>query len=1094
MSGIKTSRCIAIAAWVALSFPLPAQDLLFSDSFSARQGEHPPSWTIIGAPTPRFWFVENNQLVSGPGQDLGDNGYSYAVISAPGSENWTDYSLGTEFWMRSRNGRVALVCRWRDARNFYEGYVQVARDKRSAYIDLVRDGARKTLAYGVSGVGFDIPSIEGATDRPHYLQLTAVGQILALYLDGKRVIEVTDNAFDRGTAGLGVQYCMVTFDNAMVNRAKIVGPVAEMPRLGAGAASGLVYRFLMGTYDTEAEAKRFQGELIGGGYLNVTVEPAGPKWDVLVGAFANEIEATQERANLESQGVLIPNVVVRTGGTTQYFAMARRRPALPDKVYTLYLGNFAKREDAEALKRKLELDGFFGSELRAEGTSTTVVLGSFRSPDDAEKYRKLLLAGNYPRAEIREEKPSAAPGPAVIAATQVPAAIAQSDIWKTLTPEQRKEFERIMQAQSAAGGDAALIMDVKKEVEKLRLETREKIADLVNNVEQRETKGRQLAALFTKINKAAFAGQYDEARKGLKEIFAIDPENSMARLIEQQIDLRQNTLGKTIDERLTQAQRQQLDREIVAARQRAESFEREQYYQNALLEYQTLLALLENNNREPQAQNEIRDKIRALNTAVALSRGKEVAEGLTTLTTRVVRLGGRVDSLDSGQSNLRTSFEQTRKLLPYFVGVLGALTLVVVWVFFSSRRRNRLLLEQMRSLTLKPMMEISGGGAAAAVLPGREKPARELSSAGAASPPALESKAPSLPPSPASAALDGMPFYDPLTDPLAGGTGTAVAEPAPTVLSKPVEEEPSPFLEEVSPKTARSPKAPLSVSAPTGLSAEEEEEVSMMEEHPNGGGHHVPTFEVEPDMEPLRLDDIVVEPEATAHDATPVPPLPSDSTALDLDLMGVGMVEPEAPPVTGGFAPGVFYEQSYDEESTGTTPRNWNGSQESYGFATLKVADQTPAPNSSRYMRFEKGEGVGSAYYSCKFPDATGQVAIEFDLRCDTKNKFLLGFYVEKDGDFRQSIHTIIHQPEAKGASSLRIQGEAIPYEMGTWRHIKYLVNLSTGRLSGYVNGETVLDNIRLTNCPRSLNTLSIRDNIPTTGVLLIDNIRIARA
>jgi len=198
--------------------------------------------------------------------------------------------------------------------------------------------------------------------------------------------------------------------------------------------------------------------------------------------------------------------------------------------------------------------------------------------------------------------------------------------------------------------------------------------------------------------------------------------------------------------------------------------------------------------------------------------------------------------------------------------------------------------------------------------------------------------------------------------------------------------------------------------------------------------------------------------------------------------------------VSGGFAPGVFYEQNYDEETVGGRPRNWNGSQETYAFASLKIDDKTPAANSTRSMRFEKGEGVGSAYYSCQFPDATGQVSIEFDLRCDQKNKFLLGFYVEKDGDFRQSIHTIIHQPEAKGNSSLRIQGEAIPYEMGAWRHIKYLVNLSTGRLSGFVNGETVLDNIRLTNCPRTLNTLSIRDNIPTTGVLLIDNIRITRA
>jgi hypothetical protein len=254
----------------------------------------------------------------------------------------------------------------------------------------------------------------------------------------------------------------------------------------------------------------------------------------------------------------------------------------------------------------------------------------------------------------------------------------------------------------------------------------------------------------------------------------------------------------------------------------------------------------------------------------------------------------------------------------------------------------------------------------------------------------------------------------------------------------------------------------------------------------------LPQFEVEPDVEPLRLDDLVIEPEAKSSPESTAPPMESGSTPLDLDLMGVGLPEQEAPPAPA-FGPGVFFEQSFDDEVVGAMPDHWEGTQETYSFASLKVADESPALHSTRCLRFEKTEGAGSAYYSCQFPDATGQVAIEFDLRCDKKNKFLLGLYVEKDRDFRQSIHTTIHQPDAAGNASLRIQGEAVPYEMGTWRRIRCVVNLTTGRLSGYVNGETVLDNIRLTKCPRSLNTLSIRDNITTTGVLLIDNIQISR-
>ena len=55
-----------IASLAVASLPAAAQDLIFSDTFSMRQGEQPPSWTVFGAPTPRFWFVERNQLASGP--------------------------------------------------------------------------------------------------------------------------------------------------------------------------------------------------------------------------------------------------------------------------------------------------------------------------------------------------------------------------------------------------------------------------------------------------------------------------------------------------------------------------------------------------------------------------------------------------------------------------------------------------------------------------------------------------------------------------------------------------------------------------------------------------------------------------------------------------------------------------------------------------------------------------------------------------------------------------------------------------------------------------------------------------------------------
>jgi len=1006
--------------------------------------------------------------------------------------------------MRGRNGRVILTGRWRDVRNHYEAYIQVSRESRSAFLDVVRDGMRKTLAYGVSGVGLTIPSIE---NEPHVLQFTLVGSLMGLYLDGVRLVEASDSSFDRGTAGVGVQYNSVYFDNIAVERAKVVGPTAPTVRSRA-AGAGQVWRFLMGTFSTEAEARRFQSELITGGYLNVSVEPSKEKWDVLVGAFLSEAEAQQEQANLQGQGIVISAIVVRSGGATQYAPVARRRPLAPERVFTLRLGQWGERQQADAFKRKLELDGFFGSEVRQVGTSTTLVFGSFLSREDAEKYRRLLEGSNYKVLAVTEEKPTSAPGPALATPGLVTAAIRQSEIWQTLTAEQKREFERLMQGGATGAVDQMqLYMDLKKELDKLRVETRQRIADLVTNTEQAQTRQRQLAALFSKINKAAFAGNFAEARKGLDEVFALDPDNSIAKLIQQQVELREKTLGQTIEQRLTESQRQQLERTLALAKQRAESFEREGYYQNALIEYENLLSLLREHNRDPQTQKEYGEKIKSLKDIIA-SGNKAIQDQFTTITTRVKGLNVGLLGVQNDQGALKSRLEGMMKYFPYALGAFGLLALVVLWVFFgvrSVRRRNRLMLEQMQSLTLKPMMEIAGGGATA-VLPSKVAP-RGI---GGGAPAVLESKtapvADLFPESPLPE--QGLsPFETKETKPSPGVVtapeeaeteATAflpkeLLEPAPDVRPKISEaEEISALLGSIPTPEDQTAKMPASVIPLGGALGEEELGLDRQAPTTRTAPSGIPTLEIEPDVVPLRLDDLLIEGEAKAPAASTAPPVETEATPLDLDMMGVGLPEQEGP-ATAAFAAGVFYEQSADNEPVGATPSNWKGAQESYTFASLKVGEDTPAPNSTRYLRFEKTEGVGSAYYSCQFPDATGQVAVEFDLRCDQKNKYLLGFYVEKDGDFRQSIHTIVHQPEGKGTASLRVQGEAVSYEMGTWRHIKYVVNLSSGRLSGYVDGKVVLDNIRLTNCPRSLNTLSIRDNIPTTGVLLIDNIRIAR-
>jgi hypothetical protein len=227
---------------------------------------------------------------------------------------------------------------------------------------------------------------------------------------------------------------------------------------------------------------------------------------------------------------------------------------------------------------------------------------------------------------------------------------------------------------------------------------------------------------------------------------------------------------------------------------------------------------------------------------------------------------------------------------------------------------------------------------------------------------------------------------------------------------------------------------------------------------------------------------------------------PADETQLETAPPAAAAPPPAvAPAAARAVAPAVaqvsavpgrlsFYSQNFDQEEVGAVPSNWQGE---YDYSTLKVVDRGDGTG-GKCMKFEKLSGSGSAFYTCKFPDAAGRVVVEFDMRCDHKNKYLLGFYVEKDADFRHSIHTVVHRDVAQmDKVSLRLQNEAESYTLGEWVHVRFLIDLPRNIVDGYINDRPVAVGVRLVSKPRVVNTLSIRDNLATEGVLMIDNIEI---
>ena len=231
--------------------------------------------------------------------------------------------------------------------------------------------------------------------------------------------------------------------------------------------------------------------------------------------------------------------------------------------------------------------------------------------------------------------------------------------------------------------------------------------------------------------------------------------------------------------------------------------------------------------------------------------------------------------------------------------------------------------------------------------------------------------------------------------------------------------------------------------------------------------------------------------------AAQVTPVPMSPAELPTNSSGEVVLPDTNQPLHQTPASGVvqvagtgddYLVQSFDDEAVGATPKNWRGS---YDYATLAVVER---PEGGHCMKFEKKTGTGSAYFACRFPDAGGKVLVEFDLKCEDKNKYLLGFYIEKDEDFRHSIHTVVHKDAGKGDKvTLRLQNESAPYNLGEWVKVRFHIDLTRHLVDGYVNDKPVAIGVRLVSRPKVVNTLSIRDNLLTEGVLYIDNVRITR-
>jgi len=896
------------------------------------------------------------------------------------------------------------------------------------------------------------------------------------------------------------------------------------PSGGAGAGQvggGSEVKVKVASNFDEKAAAQLQRTLQADGYGPIElVEESPGKFAVLIGPLATQDLAKALVQDLQNSGYQAEGIVsaAETAGRTVSRAEV-------GKVFRVQVGEFPDEQQANGLRQTLVSDDYAGVEVVQEGGTYKVMLGAFPTERDANKLYEQLRNDGYTLAKIVQSTEAAGKSTGR-AAREVEVAL-PSEAAARLTAEERRQAEELIRkrAQAEAGQlSADEILELREEMKKLRSEVASVVKIVTSNEQQRLERSRRIQPIAQRFNKAILDKDIAAAERALEELRAVDPNDpSIAFYATQLAQLRGVGAGGGAGDQAKKIQKLLAD---AKAAEEARKFEDARAYYISILgiapdhaEARTRLSQLNELISKQQAQVAASSTSAAPKTQnLILYVGGGViivlllvVGGIAVVNTRRERkLLAQVQAMAEQAGGAAAPKAPVPDTTPSPLKFTPPSTPAV------SEAKPA---ESAPALGTSPLAQgipsALGGGSiltdsviskAVAVEPEEEKPAPEPSApeifrtepaaaniiqesrpAGEADVLILDDlQAASGSPTPApsaapSAGLEEIKLPDidiPMpSEAEAFGIGTPTGEDLATVNldellgeTKPAEAAPAvaPTMPEAPPVEAKTP-ASFEVPMPNIVDitppAKEPDTVVLQE-----SGDSQPT--------------IAASAEAPQEAFAPTQQLPAVEAPAATSRSEKASVGAAAAPPTAS----VVFEQTFDDEEVGSPPRGWQGE---YEYATLVVDASNPAPNSKACLKFEKRTGAGSAHYVCHFPKVSGIVIVEFDIRCDEKNKYLLGFYIEKDEDFKQSVHTIIHRLDSRSQPTLRVQGEPVPYDLGTWRHVKYELNLLTGLVTAYVDGQEIVREAKLATNPAYVNTLSIRDNLATTGVLYLDNIRI---
>lgn len=911
------------------------------------------------------------------------------------------------------------------------------------------------------------------------------------------------------------------------------------------AAGGTAFRVRVATVPNRQAAEALQTDLVKEGYLDSELVPvADGKFVVLVGTAASEADAQEIQRELKSQGYE-PEAIQSPGAAISEAPTEESQVATGAMAYRVMVAEMPSQSEAQDASDRLREEGFTSVDVVEADGKFQVMMGSFNTRADAEQMQSTVKTAGFPFASVAvQQKVNELPTLGAITDNLDTQGLNEQEVRET-----QEVLERVTRASTNASADE--MQDLRESIRQLTERQREIIEGVeTERSRQRETQQR-IYQLYRDFENFTQARNFDAAEQTLARVRELDPNDMYLASKEERLRGLRAAGSSAAPERTASGPDPARVQELLAT---ARNLEAEGKMPEAISAYGEVLAMDPNNTEARGRVGQLRQEqetaegagesgtdlmtyiIGGIAAAVLLGLGwfvfsrKKSAPAVASKSPTGTAMssidavdplapggmsGGGVPETAPMSGGLPSAFStgpessappQANPSLSGAGGLMGS--------GFDMNSMPTLNSEpdEVEEVAPTPVAPVEPDE------PESDTVSLESMFTGPTVPPPGPAPIPEAQAPAALSTTDSSAFNLDDLDLTLPGSAPA-ADPLPDPLSA-FQDTPAP----------QSPAAP-STAEPSGSDAFDIE--SLLKGTFPGGGEGSPNATPVPPSDtsvanntplPLGPNDTSVpgiNDTSVPGITTPMPgsgtatPTPSAGTANmpDLDaILRQTISETQGVPgqaaATSGDSPtavipavgagsdaggadsGTIFQQDFSSLSIGEQPAEWKGD---YDHASL-VVDPASGRNGGPALKFEKRSGAGSASYHCQFPKAAGHVIVEFDVRCDDKNKYLLGVYVEKDEDFKQSVHTIVHRLDSRTQPSLRVQGEPVPYELGSWRQVRFDLNLLTGIVSAYVDGDQVVKDAKLPTIPSYVNTLSIRDNLASTGVLYLGNIRIYKA